>query len=101
MGTTHAKDVADWLATHPAPIHTREVQVWSDRVRAELGDAAFGELVELLAHGDLEQQYQAVAAARSLGAEVWADGEEPAMTWFRIPGESRRRRVCPEHQLSG
>jgi hypothetical protein len=102
MTTTRTtKHVADWLAAHPAPIHTSEVAAWSDRVSTELGETALGELVELLAHGDLEQQYQAVAAARVLGADVWAHGEEPQMTWLvRLPGEAAQRAVRPEQQLS-
>lgn len=103
MTTTRTtKHAAEWLAAHPAPIHTPDVSAWSDRVRAELGESAFGQLIELLAHGDLEQQYQAVAAARVLGAEVWAEGDEPELTWLvRLPGEDRRREVRPDEQLTG
>src|SRR5437016_371756 len=103
MTTTRtSKHVADWLAAHPAPIHTPEVPAWSDRVKAELGEAALAELVELLAHGDLEQQYQAVAAARVLGAEVWADGDEPDAVWLvKLPRDDHQRRVHPAQQLAG
>lgn len=101
MSTTHAKKVADWLAAHPASIHTSEVAAWSECVKSELGQAALEAIVELLSHGDLEQQYQAVAAARALGAEVWAEGVEPEMTWLiRIPGEVRERYLRPQHQLA-
>lgn len=103
MSTTRTtKHVADWLAAHPAPIHKAEVPAWSERVRAELGGEALAELLELLARGDLEQQYQAVAAARALGAEVWADGQEPDLKWLvRLPGESRQRELRPVQQLAG
>jgi hypothetical protein len=102
MSTTHTKHAAEWLAAHPAPIHTGEVPAWAGRVNADLGEAALGERVELLAHGDLEQQYQAVAAARVLGAEVWADGEEPGLAWrVRLPGEDDQRSVHPSQQLAG
>jgi hypothetical protein len=101
MSTTHAKKVADWLAAHPAPIHRSELSAWGDRVRSELSDAALEDLVDLLAHGDLEQQYQALAAARVLGAEVWAEGHEPEVRWLvRLPGETSEREVRPEHQLA-
>lgn len=100
MSTTHAKKTADWLAAHLAPIHTSEVAAWSECVKSELGQAALEDLVELLSH-DLEQQYQAVAAARALGAQVWAEGVEPEMTWLiRIPGEARARHLRPQHQLA-
>jgi hypothetical protein len=103
MTTTRtAKRAAEWFAAHPAPIHTSEMPAWSERVKAELGEAVLGELVELLERGDLEQQYQAVAAARALGAEVWADGEEPEMCWLvRLPREERQRRIRPAQQLAG
>jgi hypothetical protein len=95
------ENVARWIAGHPVPIHRADAAVWSERVRSELGDGALSELLELLAHGDLEQQYQAVAAVRALGAEVWADGTEPEMTWLiRLPGETDERRLRPEHQLA-
>jgi hypothetical protein len=96
------KHAAIWLATNPAPIHPGDVAPWSERVQAELGQAALDELIELLAHGDLEQQYQAVAAARVLGAEVWADGKEPEMSWLvKLPGERRQPRIRPVQQLAG
>lgn len=103
MTTTRTtKHAADWLAAHPAPIHTSEVPAWTERVNAELGTSALLELVALLAQGDLEQQYQALAAARVLGAEVWAEGEEPEMRWLvRLPGEARRRQLRPKQQLAG
>ena len=100
--TPTTRHAAEWLAAHPAPIHTSEVPAWSDRVRAELGESALGELVDLLSHGDLEQQYQAVAAARVLGAEVWAEGEEPQMLWLvKLPREARQREIRPAQQLTG
>lgn len=103
MTTTRTtKHVADWLAAHPAPIHKSEVPAWSERVRSELGEEALADLVELLAHGDLEQQYQAVAAARVLGAEVWAEGEEPDAVWLvKLPHDERERAIHPVQQLAG
>jgi HEAT repeat protein len=103
MNTTRTtKHAADWLAAHPAPIHKSDVPAWSGRVKAELGEEALSELVELLADGDLEEQYQAVAAARVLGAEIWADGEEPELAWLvKLPGEDDQRRVYPSQQLAG
>ena len=102
MSTTHAKKVADWLAAHPAPIHTSAVAAWSERVRSELGETALRDLVELLAGGDVEQQYQAMAAARVLGAEVWAAGKEPDIVWLvKLPHDTRQRTIRPAQQLAG
>ena len=103
MTTTHTtKRVAEWLAVNFAPAHTADVPAWSERVRNELGEGALPDLVELLAHGDLEQQYQAVAAARQLGAEVWAEGKEPELRFrIKLPGDSRERVIRPSQQLTG
>ena len=103
MTTTPATNhVADWLAAHPAPIHKSEVPAWSERVRSEIGEQGLGDLLDLLAHGGLEQQYRAVAAGRALGAEVWAEREEPDSDWIvKLPGDDRRRTIHPVHQLAG
>lgn len=69
-------DVAwQWLQRNPAPVRSSEMAAWSVRVCEELTVAALPELMRLLEHGDDEQQYQAVAASRALGAEVWATGD--------------------------
>ena len=94
--------VARWLALHPAPIHTRTLPQWQDEVRSELGGSSLDALVELLADGDPEQQYQAMAAARTLGAEVFAEGSETQMTWkIKLPKQRRFRRIVPRRQLPG
>lgn len=100
MSTTRATmDIGEWLIAHPAPVHRSELAAWTERVRDEVGDEGLPDLMELLAEGDLEVQYQAVAAARSLGAEVWADGEEPDVVWLvDLPGDDRQRTVHPKHQ---
>lgn len=93
--------VAGWLAAHPAPIHKSEVSTWSDQVRSELGDAALEDLADLLALGDLEQQYQAVAAVRALGAEVWAEGYEPDLKWtVTFSGAGSTNEIRPTEQLA-
>lgn len=103
MSTTRTtKNVADWLVAHPAPIHRSGLPAWSDRVQAELGVEAFEVLLDLLAEGDLEEQYQAVAAVRALGAQVWAAGEEPQPVWLvDLPHEEKQRSIYPRQQLSG
>jgi hypothetical protein len=94
--------VADWLTQHPAPIHLRDVAAWTELVAAELGNESFPSLLALLADGDAEQQYQAMAAARVLGAEVWADGREPDQVWrVTLPGEQHVRHIRPRQQLAG
>lgn len=100
--TRTIRDVADWLVAHPAPIHRSELAAWMERVRTDLGDEGIPDLMELLAEGDLEVQYQAVAAARALGAEVWAAGEEPDVVWLvDLPSDERRRTIHPKQQLPG
>jgi hypothetical protein len=91
MITTDIELLVEWLAANPAPIHTAEVPDWSARVQSQLGPSAVGGLMRLLVSGDDEQQYQAVAAARTLGAEVWAEDDK---TWLvRLPGEQHAHRV--------
>lgn len=102
MSTTHAKRVADWLAAHPAPVHKADISAWGDQVRSELGDAVLEDLIGLLADGDLEQQYQAMAAARVLGADVWAEGEDTDMVWLvKLPHDKRQHRIRPGQRLAG
>jgi hypothetical protein len=95
------RHVAEWLVANPAPIHASELPAWADRVQTELGPPALGDLMHLLEYGDLEQQYQAMAAARVLGVDVWADGREPDLTWLvSVPGEDEKRRIRPVQQLA-
>jgi hypothetical protein len=64
-----------------------------------------GELLWLLEHADMEMQFQAMAALRSLRAEVWAEGSDPDLCWsVHLPvdaPETPPRRIKPEHQLDG
>ncbi len=97
--TSSTQAVAQWLAQHPAPIHTQALPQWQHAVRSELGGTALDALVELLADGDLELQYQAMAAARTLGAEVYAEGQEPLCGWkVKLPKQHRYRRIVPREQ---
>ena len=87
----HVEDVADFLAACPPPVHTTEVEDWRRRVGAELGPGALPALVELLEIGSPAEQDAAMAAARVLGAEVWAVGSEPDLEWRVIlPGAPPR-----------
>ena len=53
-----------------------------------------------VADGDLEQQYQAMAAARALGADVSAEGYDPDLTWVvKLSGWDHAIQVTPKHQL--
>lgn len=85
--TMHVEDVADFLAACPPPVHTSDVEAWRRRVEAELGRGGLPGLVELLEIGSPAEQDAAMAAARVLGAEVWAVGAEPGLEWrVTLPG---------------
>lgn len=87
----HVEDVADFLAASPPPVHTTEVEEWRQKVKAELGPVALPGLVELLEIGSPAEQDAAMAAARVLGAEVWAIGAEPDLEWrVTLPAEAPR-----------
>src|SRR5207253_955446 len=58
-----------------------DLPAWEERVRRELGTGALLALVELLEIGSPGEQYGAMAAARILGAEVWATDREPNLAW--------------------
>jgi hypothetical protein len=99
MTTTNVELLAEWLAANPAPIHTTEVAAWSARVQSQLGPSALTDLMHLLVSGDDEQQYQATAAARALGAEVWTQDDN---TWLvRLPGEHDERRLATRSDSGG
>lgn len=95
------REVAQWLMANPAPIHLGEVDAWTARVRAELGAASVERLLELLRRGDLEAQYQAMAAARALGVEVWAEGQAPDAAWSVTLPDGSHLEIRPEQQLAG
>ena len=87
----HVEDVADFLAAYPPPVHMSEAEGWRRQVEAELGHGALPGLVELLEIGSPTEQDGAMAAARVLGAEVWAVGSEPELEWrVTLPGEAPR-----------
>lgn len=87
----HVEDIADFLVACPPPVHTTEVEAWRRSVEAGLGRGAFPGLVELLEIGSPAEQDAAMAAARALGAEVWAVGSEPDLEWrVTLPGEAPR-----------
>jgi len=64
-----------------------------------LGTGALLALVELLEIGSPGEQYGAMAAARILGAEVWATDREPNLAWtVTLPGERKVRVIRPRRQ---
>jgi hypothetical protein len=100
MSSSSADEVSGWLMQHPAPAHRRDIPEWQARVRSKLGTDALEALIELLTNGNLEEQYQAMAAARSLGAEVSAEGYDPNLTWVvKLPGWDHARQITPQQQL--
>lgn len=87
----HVEEIADFLAASPPPVHTSDVEEWRRQVETELGRGALPGLVELLEIGSPAEQDGAMAAARLLGAEVWAVGSEPDMEWrVTLPREAPR-----------
>lgn len=87
----HVEDVADFLAACPPPVHTSEAEAWRHQVEAELGRGTLPGLIQLLEIGSPAEQDAAMAAARALGAEVWAVGSEPDLEWrVTLPGEAPR-----------
>lgn len=91
--------VANFLLADPPPVHRREIPGWEERVRTELGAAALPALVELLEIGSPAEQYAAMAAARVLGAEVWATDREPNLAWkVTLPGAEAAEVIRPRRQ---
>ena len=59
------------------------------------------DLSQLLSDGDPELQYQAMAAARALGAEVCAETVDPELSWsVRLPGESSSQLIRSKKQVT-
>jgi len=101
MKALSASQVSRWLEENPAPIHRDQLKPWSKRVTRELGRATLPKLVRLLSDGDPELQYQAMAAARALGAEVWAETVDPELCWsVRLPGEISPRLIPSRKQVT-
>ena len=101
MKALSLSQVERWLEEHSAPVHHDQLEAWSGRVTRELGEAALPELVRLLSDGDPELQYQAMAAARALGAEVWAETVDPEFCWsVRLPGEISPRLIPSRKQVT-
>lgn len=71
-----------WLLTHYAPSGAGQLDAWRARVRREISPAALPALAELITTGSDEERYQAVAVARTLGAQVWATDD--AATVFEV-----------------
>lgn len=97
--TPHVEGVANFLFADPPPVRRPDLPAWEDRVRTELGAAALSALVELLEIGSPGEQDAAMAAARVLGAEVWATDREPNLAWkVTLPGAPRAKVIRPRRQ---
>jgi hypothetical protein len=95
----HVEAVANFLVVDPPPVRRPDLPAWEQRVRTELGAAALPTLVELLEVGSPGEQYAAMAAARVLGAEVWATDREPNLAWkVTLPGARRAKLIRPRRQ---
>jgi hypothetical protein len=91
--------VANFLVAYSPPVRRSEVAAWEEHVRAELGAGALSPLVELLEIGSPGEQYAAMAAARALGAEVWATEREPNLAWkVTLPGARAAKLIRPRRQ---
>jgi hypothetical protein len=97
--TLQVEAVANFLVAYPPPVRRAEVPVWQAKVCSELGPQALPPLVELLEIGAPGEQYAAMAAARPLGAEVWATDREPNLSWeITLPGAADPLVVHPRRQ---
>jgi hypothetical protein len=91
--------VANFLVAYPPPVRRAEVPGWQAKVCSDLGPQALPALVELLEIGAPGEQYAAMAAARALGAEVWATDREPNLSWeVTLPGAADPVVVHPRRQ---
>jgi hypothetical protein len=91
--------VANFLLAHPPPVHRSAMTAWHERVCSDLGVQGLPALVELLEIASPGEQYAAMAAARALGAEVWATDREPHLSWeIRLPGAADSFVVHPRRQ---
>jgi hypothetical protein len=97
--TPQLEAVANFLVAHPPPVRPSDVTGWREKVWSDLGRQALPSLVELLEIGSPGEQYAAMAAARALGAEVWATDREPNLSWeITLPGGSDPVLVHPRRQ---
>jgi hypothetical protein len=97
--TPQVEAVANFLVAYPPPVRRAEMANWQARVRSDLGPMALPPLIELLEIGSPGEQYAAMAAARALGAEVWATDREPNLSWeVTLPGAADRVVVHPRRQ---
>jgi hypothetical protein len=97
--TPHVEAAANFLVADPPPVRRSDLPAWEERVRTELGTGALPALVELLEIGSPGEQYAAMAAARVLGAEVWATDREPNLAWkVTLPGARKAKIIRPRRQ---
>jgi hypothetical protein len=91
--------MANFLVAYPPPVRRPDLPAWEERVRKELGADALPALVELLEIGSPSEEYAAMAAARVLGAEVWATDREPNLAWkVTLPGSRAASLIRPRRQ---
>jgi hypothetical protein len=97
--TPHVEAVANFLVACPPPVRRSQLAEWEQQVRTELGVGALPGLIELLEIGSPGEQYAAMAAARVLGAEVWATDREPNLAWkVTLPGSRTAKVIRPRRQ---
>ena len=80
---------SNFLVADPPPVRRSDLPAWEERVRTEMGAAALPADIELLEIGSPAEQYAAMAAARVLGAEVWATDPEPNLASQPATGSSK------------
>lgn len=82
-----------WLMENFVPSGKTEIECWKQLVRRELAESTLPGLLELILAGNDEEQYQAVAAARTLGAEICAAEDDLSAWAVKLPGQNRTRRL--------
>jgi hypothetical protein len=83
-----------WLMDNFVPSGKAEIESWKQLVRRTLATSTLPGLVDLVLAGNDEEQYQAVAAAWTLGAQIWAAEDDLAVWTVKLPG---KRRARPTH----
>jgi hypothetical protein len=75
------------------PSGKTEIENWKQLVRRKLAKTTLPGLLDLILAGNDEEQYQAVAAARTLGAQIWAAEDDLSAWTVKLPGARRSRRL--------
>lgn len=91
--TDDPKVLSRWLMENFVPSGKTALAGWKQLVRRQLAPSTLPGLIRLVVGGNDEERYQAAAAARTLGAEIWAADDDLAAWDVKLPGQRRSRRI--------